>query len=146
MTHLIDTSVWHKFARYQAVQHVLFDLDENGAVFSTCPPIIAEYGFSARNPAELQTLHGYLAQFYQIDEKPLRSEVMRLQASLWEHGFLRGAGAIDTVIAAYAIAADHELVTCDLGHLRIAHSLKRSGSDTQLRVTHIAESGELTHA
>lgn len=144
MTHLVDTSVWHNVGRYPQVASALLQIEEAGAVFSTCPPVIAEYCFSARDVFELNTLQRYLADFYQLDEKPLTSAITDIQKALWKYGLARAAGAIDTEIAAYALEADHEIVTCDLDFVHIARALRLSRSRQTLRVTWIAENGEMT--
>lgn len=144
MTHLVDTSVWQKITRYPQVESSLLEIEEAGAVFSTCPPVVAEYCFSARDVFELNTLQGFVMDFYQLDEKPLTHAVAQIQKSLWKHGFVRAAGAIDTEIAAYALDADHEVVTCDLDYVHISRALKLSRSRLKLRVSYISETGEIT--
>lgn len=144
MTHLVDTSVWHNVARYPQVESALLQIEDAGAVFSTCPPVIAEYCFSARDVFELNRLQSYLADFYQLDEQPLTAAITDIQKALWTHGLARAAGAIDTEIAAYALEADHEIVTCDLDFVHISRALKLGPSRDQLRVTLISENGEIT--
>lgn len=144
MTHLVDTSVWQKITRYPQVESALLEIEEAGAVFSTCPPVVAEYCFSARDIFELNTLQGFVMDFYQLDEKPLTHAVAQIQKSLWKHGLARAAGAIDTEIAAYALDADHEVVTCDLDYVHISRALKLSRSRLKLRVSYISETGEIT--
>lgn len=144
MTHLVDTSVWQKITSYPQVESALLEIEEAGAVFSTCPPVVAEYCFSARDIFELNTLQGFVMDFYQLDEKPLTHAVAQIQKSLWKHGLARAAGAIDTEIAAYALDADHEVVTCDLDYVHISRALKLSRSRLKLRVSYISETGEIT--
>lgn len=144
MTHLVDTSVWHKYGRFQAVARVVDELDSNGAIFSTCPPVIAEYCFSAKNVFDLRAMSEEMAHFYQLDSLLLTEPVHRIQQALTKRGLHRAVGAADTVIAAYAIAAEQVLVTCDSDFLHIAHALKKSRSLGRLHVVHIAETGLVT--
>jgi len=53
VTHLIDTSVWHRYARSAEVRNEVDRLVSTGALLTTCPVVVAEYCFSARNEAEL---------------------------------------------------------------------------------------------
>lgn len=144
MTHLVDTSVWHKYGRYAGVAQAVNELDAAGAIFSTCPPVIAEYCFSAKNVLDLKAMADEMAQFYQLDGISLTEPVHRIQQALTKQGLHRAVGASDTVIAAYAIAAEQVLVTSDSDFLHIAQALRKSRSLGQLHVVHIAESGELT--
>ena len=144
MTHLVDTSVWHKYGRYPAVAGVINQLDRGGAIFSTCPPVIAEYCFSAQNVFELTAMQDEMAQFYQLDGLPLTSAIQRIQNALTKRGLHRAAGASDTVVAAYAIAAEQVLVTCDSDFLHIASALKKSRNLGRLPVIHISEEGAVT--
>lgn len=146
MTHLVDTSVWHKYGRYAEVAGAVNELDEAGAIFSTCPPVIAEYSFSAKNAFELKAMADEMSQFYQLDTVPLTGPVHRIQLALTKNGLHRAVGAADTVIAAYAIATEQVLVTCDSDFLHIAHALKKSRSFGRLHVVHIAETGHVTQA
>lgn len=144
MTHLVDTSVWHKYGRYPAVAAVIDQLDQGGAVFSTCPAVIAEYCFSAQNVFELKAMQEELAQFYQLDGYPLTAAIHRIQLALTKRGLHRAVGASDTAIAAYALAADQILVTCDSDILHIGAALKRSRGLGRLPVIHISQEGVVT--
>lgn len=144
MTHLVDTSVWHKYGRYAGVMNVVNELDASGAIFSTCPPVIAEYCFSAKNPFELTAMADEMAQFYQLDGLSLTQSVHHIQRALTKQGLHRAVGAADAIIAAYAIAAEQVLVTCDSDYLHIARALKKGRSQAQLSVLHISEAGPVT--
>lgn len=144
MTHLVDTSVWHKYGRFPAVADAVNQLDENGAIFSTCPPVIAEYCFSAQNDSDLALMQDEMAQFLQLDGVPLTGPIHRIQNDLTKRGLLRAVGASDVVIAAHAMAAEQVLVTCDSDYLHIASALKQSQELGRLSVIHIAENGQTT--
>ena len=144
MTHLVDTSVWHKAGRFPDIASALRELDQSGAIFSTCPVVIAEYCFSARTDRELEAMRNDLAQLYQLDRSQLEPRVQIIQRSLWRHGLARAAGAADTLIAAYALAHEQTLVTCDSGFLHISAALKRSRGASRLHVIHLAETGTVS--
>lgn len=143
MTHLVDTSVWHKYGSFEGVRTTIDAMFEAGAIFSTCPPIIAEYCFSARDSKELKAMQEDLRQFYQVDSIALTDAVERIQRSLWGQGLKRAAGANDTLIAAYAVAADQVLVTCDTDFVHISRALQHSRSPMRLHVVCIDEAGLL---
>ena len=144
MTHLIDTSVWHKASRFSGIADALRSLDDDGAVFSTCPAIIAEYCFSARSARELEMMQADLSQFYLLDKSEMGDRVRTIQRSLWRHGRARAAGAVDTLIAAYALAHKQTIVTCDKGFLHISTALKRGRKTDRLHVLLLAETGTIT--
>lgn len=144
MTHLVDTSVWHKYGRYPGVARVIDELDQTGAIFATCPPVVAEYCFSATNPSELAAMQDEMAQFYQLDGQQLMSSIHTIQKALTQRGLHRAVGATDTVIAAYALATEQILVTCDKDFLHIAIAMEGARNRGRLLVTHITETGEIT--
>lgn len=143
MSHLLDTSVFHKLGRFPAVRAAVQEVLAGEAVASTCEPVIAEYCFSARSAEELAQMQQDMHAFYRL-EAPPAGLVELIQTSLWGAGRARAAGAIDTLIAAYAIAANEPLVTCDSDFLHIALALRATQSSQRLRVIHIAEDGSIT--
>lgn len=68
-----------------------------------CPPVALEYGFTARTGKDHSVLMEQLDSFGECESHPTRDEVMEVQSRLWNGGFLRAAGAMDTLIAAYAV-------------------------------------------
>ena len=146
MTHLVDTSVWHKYGRFSGVASAVDALDQAGAIFSTCPLVVAEYCFSARNVSELAAMQNEMAQFYQLDERALTQTVQRIQMALVRRNLYRAVGASDVVIAAYAMSAEQVLVTCDRDFLHIAWAMQHTRRLGRLHVTHIDEAGYLTTA
>ncbi len=146
MTHLVDTSVWHKYGRFSGVASVIDALDQAGAIFSTCPPVIAEYCFSARNTSELTEMQNEMAQFYQLDARELTQTIHRIQMALVRRNLHRAVGASDVVIAAYAVSAEQVLVTCDRDFLHIATAFRHTRNLGRLHVTHIDEAGHVIQA
>jgi predicted nucleic acid-binding protein len=67
-----------------------------------CPPVAAEFGFSARSGEEHTRLMDLLAAFPDCELSPESRDVLDIQNRLWNGGLLRSAGANDTLIAAYA--------------------------------------------
>jgi predicted nucleic acid-binding protein len=146
VTHLVDTSVWHKYGRFSEVAAAVDELDKAGAIFSTCPPVVAEYCFSARNVSELASMQNEMAQFYQLDVRALTQTVHHIQMALVRRNLHRAVGASDVVIAAYAMSAEQVLVTCDRDFLHIASALRLTRNLGRLHVTHIDEAGYATTA
>lgn len=146
MTHLLDTSVFHKYPHFDGVARAINLLNENGAVFSTCPPVIAEFCFSAQNSAQLAQYQEKIRSLLLVESDALAPLVELTQKALWAQGHVRAAGAIDTITAAYAMHARHTLVTCDTDHVHIARALQKFATRKKLRVVYVAEDGELTQA
>lgn len=143
MTHLIDTSVWHKFASHAAVRSTINQLNTAGALFTTCAPVIAEYCFSARNAEELSEMQAEMALLMELSPQEMSVTAMQLQSALWRAGRMRAAGAIDTLIAAYAIVNRQVIVTCDTGFVHIARALQTDHSEHTLSVVYIREDGSV---
>lgn len=146
MTHLVDTSVWHTYGRNPLVQEVVDSLANAGALFTTCPVVTAEYCFSARTTKELKVFQADMNLLYMIESDSLEPDVETIQDSLWCQGLVRAAGALDTIIAAYALGANQTLVTCDSGFVHIARALGASRTKSRLRVLHISSQGAITLA
>ena len=139
MTHLIDTSVWHRYARSPAVRRTVDALVSSGHLLTTCPVVAAEYCFSARNAAELEELQGDMALLYQLESNNLTPLVARIQSALWSSGRARAAGSLDTLTAAYALEHNQTIVTCDVDFVHIAQALEQAGEKHPLRVLHVTE-------
>jgi predicted nucleic acid-binding protein len=144
VTHLVDTSVWHAYARNPRIQEVIDYLAQAGALFTTCPAVIAEYCYSAQTPQDMETLQDDMDMLYLIESDTLRPHIRDIQQPLWSGGLLRAAGASGTLIAAYATAASQTLVTCDRDFLHIAHAGQKDSRSSTLRVLHIAPDGAIT--
>lgn len=102
---LIDTSVWARLATTPEVVEELKKVVELASPTDllVCPPVAAEYGFAARTGKDHSRLMQQLDAFGECDAHPTRAEVLDMQSRLWNGGLLRAAGAMDTVIAAYAL-------------------------------------------
>ena len=120
--YLIDNSVWARLSTDPEVVVALKQLLDlaNPEDVLICPPIAAEVGFSARNGADHTALMEQLTAFTECPEHPASAEVMEIQNKLWNSGLLRAAGAMDTIIAAYALTNDAILVHYDRDYDHIA--------------------------
>ena len=139
MTHLIDTSVWHRYARSPAVQSTVDGLVSSGHLLTTCPVVVAEYCFSARKPAELEELQADMALLYLLESDNLTPHITRIQSAVWSTGRTRAAGSLNTLTAAYALEHNQTIVTCDVDFVHIAHALEEAESTPPLRVLHVTE-------
>ncbi|MFJ7288533.1 VapC toxin family PIN domain ribonuclease [Curtobacterium sp. NPDC098951] len=86
----------------------------------TCPPQVLEYCFSARDADEHAAFRRDMEVFFPAEEHPSEVDVLDLQAALWNGGYVRGAGAVDVLIAAYAIANEAIVLTADHDYDHIA--------------------------
>ncbi len=139
MTHLIDTSVWHRYARSPAVQSAVDGLVSSGNLLTTCPVIVAEYCFSASNTAELQELKADMGLLYLLESNDLTPRINLIQSALWSTGRARAAGSSDTLTAAYGLEHNQTIVTCDLDFVHIQQALERAGKKPPLRVMHVMQ-------
>ena len=139
MTHLIDTSVWHRYARSPAVQSAVDGLVSSGHLLTTCPVIAAEYCFSARNATELEELQDDMALLYLLESDNLTPLVERIQSALWSTGRARAAGSLDTLTAAYALEHNQIVVTCDVDFVHISQALEQAGEKHPLKALHVTE-------
>jgi predicted nucleic acid-binding protein len=139
VTHLIDTSVWHRYARSPAIQSAVDGLVATGHLLTTCPVIVAEYCFSARNTAELQELQTDMGLLYLLESDNLTPHVKSIQSALWSTGLARAAGSSDTLTAAYGLEHNQTIVTCDVDFVHIQQALEKVGKKPLLRVMHVLE-------
>lgn len=119
---LIDNSVWARLSTTPEIVGALqaiVDLASPDDVL-VCAPIAIEVGFSARTGADHATLMEWLAAFPDCGEHPTAQEAMSIQGRLWNGGLLRAAGAMDTLIAAYALKNDATLIHYDRDFEHIA--------------------------
>lgn len=133
--YLVDNSVWARaitgdpavLARLRRIERSPADL------IVTCPPQVLEFCHSARTPQEHALYRGRMSLGFPLEVAPDESLVLDIQAALWQAGLVRAAGAVDLLIAGYAIvngatvlAADHDFAhiarVADLQHEYIAPS------------------------
>jgi len=141
VTYLIDTSVWHRYARSPAVQRVVDGLVTSGNLLTTCPVVVAEYCFRARDTADLQELQTDMGLLYLLESDDLTPRVTLIQSALWSTGRARAAGSSDTLTAAYALEHNQTIVTCDIDFVHIAQALEKAGTQPPLSVLHVIEQG-----
>jgi predicted nucleic acid-binding protein len=110
--YIVDNSVWWKASRFPGIADRLRSIATQDLIV-TCPPQVLEYCWSARTPAEHDAYRQDLAAFMAADQHPDDAEVLRIQAALWSAGFVRGAGVVDVLIAAYALANDAVVLCAD---------------------------------
>lgn len=89
-----DTGVTSEFAR------VIAEVTMRRLLL--CPPVAAEVGFMARNTRQHTEFIRDLGEFAPCPISPTSQDTLDIQHALWSHGLLRAAGAMDTLIVAYA--------------------------------------------
>lgn len=111
---IVDNSVWQRQGQ-PTVRSAMARLMEAHSPWSilTCPPVVAAAGFSARSGADHDAVCRFLAEFPECEAHPRVALVLGIQNALWGSGLLRSVGAVDTVIAGYAIANDATVVHYD---------------------------------
>jgi len=133
--YLVDNSVWSRLvagdqtvtARLRQIERAPSDL------FVTCPPQVLEFCHSARTPEDHACYRAQISLGFPLERAPDESLVLDIQGRLWASGLVRAAGAVDILIAGYALvndaivlAADHDFdhiaAVSDLRHEYVAPS------------------------
>ncbi|UNX54039.1 PIN domain-containing protein [Georgenia sp. TF02-10] len=133
--YLVDNSVWARLAsgdagiaaRLRRIERAPADL------FVTCPPQVFEFCHSARTPEEHARYRERISLGFPLERPPDESLVLDVQSALWSAGLVRAAGAVDILIAGYAIVNDATVLTADHDYDHIARV-------TDLRHEYIAPS------
>ncbi len=122
---IIDTSVWARLPSKPEVRIALEALigAHRPSSVLVCPPVVAEYGFGARTAAEHRAISEALSAFVECRIAPDSPITLDIQLRVWRAGLVRGAGALDTVIAAYALANDASVVHYDRDFELIARAV-----------------------
>lgn len=112
---LVDNSVWARLALGDAVITARLRRIERGPadLFVTCPPQVLEFCHSARTPQEHARYREQISLGFPLERAPDESLVLNIQSALWSSGLVRSAGAIDILIAAYAISNEATVLTAD---------------------------------
>lgn len=120
---IIDNSVWQRL-RQPAVRAAMGTIMDSASPWSilTCTTVVAEVGFSARSGRDHDAVRDYLAAFPECETHPSAALVLDVQGAIWQAGLLRAVGAIDTVIAAYAIVNDATVVHYDADFEHVARA------------------------
>lgn len=113
--YLVDNSVWARLAsgdpgivsRLQQIERAPADL------FVTCPPQVLEFCHGARTPEEHSDYRERISMGFPLEHAPDESLVLGIQAALWNSGRVRSAGAVDILIAGYALANDATVLSAD---------------------------------
>jgi predicted nucleic acid-binding protein len=103
---LVDNSVWARIPSTPSVKSALLELVSTHGPSSimVCAPVVAEVGFSARNGKDHSQLWAGLSAFTDCPNAPNADDTLAIQNALWRSGLVRAVGAMDALIAAYAIA------------------------------------------
>lgn len=120
--YLVDNSVWGRLSTDAAVVAALkatVDLARPDEVL-VCPPVVLEVGYSARTAPDHTRLMAQLAAFPQCRQHPTVEDAMLIQSRLRNGGLLRAVGAMDSLIAAYAMKNDATVLHFDRDFEHIA--------------------------
>lgn len=122
MRFVIDTSVWARLATSPEVVEELKKIVELVSPIDllVCPPVALEYGFTTPTGKAHSALTMQLQAFGKCDLHPTQDDVLEIQSLLWTGGLLRAAGAMDTLIAAYAMKNEAAVLHYDRDFEHIA--------------------------
>ncbi|MCZ9635131.1 PIN domain-containing protein [Rhodococcus sp. BH5] len=113
--YLVDNSVWARLATGDpgiAARLRRIERAPSG-LFVTCPPQVLEFCHSARTPDEHALYREQISLGFPLEHAPDESLVLDIQSALWGSGLVRAAGAVDILIAGYAIVNDATVLTAD---------------------------------
>lgn len=126
--YLVDKSVWARAIRGDALMVARLRRIERAPsdLFVTCPPQLLEFCHSARTPAEHARYRERVSLGFPLEHAPDESLVLDIQSALWNAGLVRAAGAVDILIAAYAIVNDATVMAADhdFDHIATISELK----------------------
>lgn len=113
--YLVDNSVWARLASGDAGISARLKRIERGQadLLVTCPPQVLEFCHSARTPEEHAQYWEQISLGFPLEHAPDESLVLGIQSALWNAGYIRAAGAVDILIAGYAIANDATVLSSD---------------------------------
>lgn len=113
--YLVDNSVWARLASGDpAIDARLRQIARAPAdLFVTCPPQVLEFCHSARTPDEHARYREQITLGFPLERAPDESLVLGIQSALWTSGLVRAAGAVDILIAGYAITNDATVLAAD---------------------------------
>ena len=112
---IVDNSVWARIGHHPSVATGLKAIinEHNPSAIWHCPPTVAEIGFSARSGDEHTALMNSLREFGSCPAAPTVESTLAIQNRLWNAGLVRAVGAVDAMIAAYALANDATVLHYD---------------------------------
>jgi predicted nucleic acid-binding protein len=126
--YLVDNSAWSRLALGdQAVTARLRQIERAPSdLFVTCPPQVLEFCHSARTPEEHALHRTQICLGFPLERAPDESLVLDIQGRLWVGGLVRAAGAVDILIAGYAIVNDAIVLAADhdFGHIAAVSDLR----------------------
>jgi len=100
-------------------------------LFVTCPPQVLEFCHSARSPKEHARYRERISLGFPLERAPDESLVLEIQSALWDAGLVRAAGAVDLLVAGYAIVNDATVLASD-------HDFDHIASVVDLRHEYVA--------
>lgn len=120
--YLVDQSAWTRyFLGDNAVVSRLREIEQSPSdLLVTCAPQVLEFCHSARNPAEHRARRDWISQGFPLEHPPGEALVLEIQGALWDSGKVRAAGALDVLIAGYAILNGATVLTADRDFEHIA--------------------------
>ncbi len=133
--YLVDNSVWARLTTGDTSVVALLRRIERAPsdLFVTCPPQVLEFCHSARTPEEHARYRERISLGFPLEHAPDESLVLDIQSALWNSGLVRSAGALDILIAGYAIVNDATVLAAD-------HDFDHIAEVTDLRHEYVAPS------
>lgn len=110
--YIVDQSIWSRIERTPTLDAYVRQVARDHTIV-TCPPQALEYCHAARNPTEFRERRDDMDAFLPLRRHPTHDDVLDVQQALWGNGLMRAAGAVDVLIASYAIVNDAAVLSAD---------------------------------
>jgi predicted nucleic acid-binding protein len=131
--YMVDNSIWARIASHDPnVTARMRQIERSPSdLLLTCPPQVLELCHSARTPTEYRLLRQSVSLGFPSEHHPDEQLVLDIQNALWDSGLVRAAGALDILVAGYAIANHATVLTAD-------HDFDHIASVSQLRHEYVS--------
>lgn len=112
--YLVDNSAWARLAHGSPAAAARIATIERSPAdyFVTCPPQVLEFCHSAP-PGKHRAYRDAITLGFPLDVHPSEAFVLDIQDTMWANGRFRAAGAIDILIAAYALLNEATVLSAD---------------------------------
>ena len=119
---LLDNSVLQRRDQPRCAEALKTLAAQDWLLLVSCPEQAAEFCFSApQTDGQYETYRQIIDAWMPLPTAPSVKNVLDLQHRLWVHSLYRAAGAMDTIIAAWALANDACVVHYDHDYEYLAH-------------------------
>lgn len=113
--YLVDNSIWGRVASGDpAITRRVRRIEQSSSdIFVTCAPQVLEFCYSARSLGEYEQYYQQISLGFPLEQSPAADVLIGVQRRLWMSGRVRAAGAMDILIAGYALVNRATVLAAD---------------------------------